>query len=153
MASFTPPGTNDLTMLDLVAPQSPITVTWNQFIDPTTVTSADFKLFKGVGADCTGGTEVVAANIGFFQGQDATMSVADPLSVEIYDTTAAGVITNPADPTSMGNFFTPSDRYRLELQTGASASDIGGGSGDITIPPDAMGNPIMSICFDVDTAS
>ena len=137
----------------VVDPTAPITLTFNNEIDPTSLDATDVKLFEGVGADCTGGTELPAASLGFYQAEDDTLAVIDPNSVQIYDASAPGVNPDPADPSSSGYLFQPLDTYRLELTSTASASDLAGGTGMLSFPPDADGNAVTSICFDTGAGS
>lgn len=132
----------------IVDPAAPVSLMFNNAIDPTSVDATDVKLFEGVGADCTGGTQLADAAVGFYQVEDDTMTVADPTSIQIYDTSAPNGNPDPADPASSGNLLTPNDTYRLELSATASATDLAGGSAMLAFPPDADGNPVTSICFD-----
>ena len=135
------PGVTAPADRDTIAPTDPIVFTFNNAIDPTSFDASDVKLFKGVTADCTGGAQVPDVKVGFFQ--DA------PNDVDIYDKSSTGVNPDPTVPTNTGNLFEPSTTYRLELSATASASDVAGGSGAITYPADAMGNPVTVLCFDV----
>jgi hypothetical protein len=127
----------------VIDPAAPVTLTFDDLIDPTTIDATDVALFGGVRADCTGGTRLANAAVGVFQAQDAMMNVIDPTSIQIYDTSAPGVNPNPADPSSSGNLFAPNDTYRLELTATASASDVAGGTAPLALPSGAT-----SVCFD-----
>ncbi len=132
----------------IIDPGSPISLVFNDPIDPTSIDATDVALFEGVGADCTGGTQLANAAVGFYQAQDAMMNVVDPTTIQIYDASAPNVNPSPADPTSSGNLFNPNDTYRLDLSATASATDAAGGMAPLTFPPDMKGNPVTSVCFD-----
>ena len=129
---------------------TPIVFTFNDDIDPTSFTKSDVNLFKNVGADCTGGTQLSGSDVGLFQQTDGMTppNVVDPTSIEIYDLSAgSGINPDPADPTQTGILFTPGVNYRVEIPATATVSDIAGGSGNFTFPADAMGNPVTEVCF------
>jgi len=133
-----------------VVPESPITLTFNSVLDPTTVTTADVRLFKGVAADCTGGTEVPAVSVSIFQILDDAPPdgvVSDETTIQIADASATGAIVDPTDPTLDGLFFDEMETYRLEFNAGAVATDAAGGEGALELAPDTV------LCFDTDTAS
>jgi hypothetical protein len=133
-----------------VVPESPITLQFNSVVDPATVTTADVHLFKGVAADCTGGTEVAAASVRIFQILDDAPPdgvVADETTIQIADGSATGAVTDPTDPTLDGLFFDENETYRLEFSAGAEASDAAGGTGSLELEMDTV------LCFDTDMAA
>lgn|GEM_PF-4020925 len=133
-----------------IVPESPITLQFNSILDPTTVTTADVHLFKGVAADCTGGTEVAAASVRIFQILDDAPPdgvVADETTIQIADGSATGAITDPTDPTLDGLFFDELETYRLEFTAGAVATDAAGGEGSLELEADTV------LCFDTDMAA
>ncbi len=134
-------GITDAAKRSSISPADPIVFTFNNGVDLTSFTASDVKLFKGVTADCTGGVQVPDAKVGFFQDAGA--------DVDIYDKSSTGVNPDPTVPANTGNLFEPSTTYRLELAATASATDVAGGTGAITYPDDAMGNPVTVLCFDV----
>ncbi|MGE0400142.1 MAG: hypothetical protein AB7T06_25730 [Kofleriaceae bacterium] len=127
-----------------VVPEAPISLFFNSVVDPASVTTADIRLFKGVADDCTGGTEVAAADIRIFQILDDAPPdgvVSDDTSIQIADASATGFIADPTDPTLDGVFFDPEETYRLEFTAGAEASDAAGGAGALELAADTV------LCF------
>ncbi|MGC4083317.1 MAG: Ig-like domain-containing protein [Vicinamibacterales bacterium] len=133
-----------------VVPEAPITLQFNSVVDPASITTAELHLFKGVGADCTGGTEVPSASVRIFQILDDAPPdgvVADDTTIQIADASATGFIADPTDPTLDGVFFDEMETYRLEFTAGAQATDAAGGVGDLALPMDTV------LCFDTDMAA
>jgi hypothetical protein len=107
------------------------------------------RLFKGVAADCTGGTEVPAVSVRIFQILDDAPPdgvVDDETTIQIADGSATGAIANPTDPTLDGLFFDEMETYRLEFNAGAEASDAAGATGALELAEDTV------LCFDTDMA-
>ncbi|HEY4176532.1 MAG TPA: hypothetical protein VGM90_06865 [Kofleriaceae bacterium] len=124
----TAPGTvTDPAAAEEVVPESPVTFTFNDVVDPASFTTADIKMFKGVAADCTGGTQVPDASVEIFQALNDDGDVDDPMSIQIADGSAAGAAVDPADPADMGLRLDETEMYRIDLTPTASVSDAAGG--------------------------
>lgn len=137
-------------MKPVIVPEAPLSLFFNSVLDPASVTTADVRLFKGVAADCTGGTEVAAASVRIFQILDDAPPdgvVADDLSIQIADGSATGAIADPTDPTLDGLFFDELTTYRLEFVAGAIATDAAGGEGALELAADEV------LCFETDMAA
>jgi len=133
-----------------VVPESPITLQFNSKVDPATVTTADVHLFKGVGDDWTGGTEVAAADVRIFQILDDAPpdgEINDETTIQIADASAANFVADPTDPTLDGQFLDENETYRLEFSAGATASDAAGGEGPLELEEDTV------LCFDTGMAA
>lgn len=147
----TAPGTvSDPADAEEVVPDSPITFTFNSDIDPTSFTTADVKLFKGVSADCTGGTQVPDASVKIFQALNDDGDVDDPTSIQIADGSATGAAVNPADPADMGLRLDAMEQYRLDLTPTASVSDVAGGTAMLDFGSSG-GDPLI-LCFTTSAA-
>lgn len=151
LAETSPGGITDPTTRPIIAPGSPVTFRFNALIDPASFTTADIRVFRGVGADCTGGTLVASTDVALFQGLDAAGDVADPQSVELADASATGANPAPDDPMSAGNMFEPETSYRIELVLAAEVSDVAGGQG-VLVPLKNGKGESLSLCFDTDVA-
>ncbi|MGE0869381.1 MAG: hypothetical protein AB7P03_12500 [Kofleriaceae bacterium] len=145
--------------LPKIAPEAPVTLTFNTVVDPTSLTANEVRIFKGVDpTTCQGGTEVPEANVVLFQMLDGSPpdgEVADDHSIMIADGTATNANPTPADPEAMGLMFDAMTAYRIEL-VNATASDIAGGSGSVVLQTidDDNGDPQPStLCFQTNMAT
>jgi hypothetical protein len=140
--------------IDTIVPEAPVSLTFNADVDPASITNMEVRIFKGVAADCTGGTQVAAASVSLFQMLDDSPPagvVADPLSIQIADGSATGANPTPSDPNATGLMFDQNETYRIEFATGAMAADLAGGTGVLELPPDGMDPTIL--CFATDAAT
>ena len=150
LVSTTPGTVTDPADIEEVVPESPITFTFNDEIDPTTFTVADIKLFKGVSAECAGGTQVADANVKIYQALDDMGMVDDPTSIQVADGSATGAAADPADPDDTGLRLDETEQYRLELTPTAAVSDVAGGSTTLDFGT-SMNMPLI-LCFSTSAA-
>jgi hypothetical protein len=100
-----------------ISTMASIILAFNAPVDPTSIDKTKVKLFKGVAANCTGGTAVPSASITIKTPDAAPMTDPDPTLVAISDATATP------------NAFA-AEQYRLEF-SGATLKDVAGGTGSI----------------------
>lgn len=136
-------------------PEAPVSLFFNALIDPASITSAEVRIFKGVAADCTGGTQVPMASIRVFQLLDDAPPdgvPADEMSIQIADGSAANANITPEDPTATGLLFDENETYRIEFAPNADVEDLASGIGLLELPLSDDGDPSI-LCFDTDAAS
>ncbi|MGE0548942.1 MAG: hypothetical protein AB7O24_17065 [Kofleriaceae bacterium] len=142
-----------------IAPEAPVTLTFNTVVDPASLDTTEVRIFKGVNADCTGGTQVPMGNVVLFQMLDDSPPdgvVDDERSIMIADSSAMNANPTPADPEAMGLMFDASTAYRIEIDANATASDIAGGSGPVVLRTvlDSNDQPQpTTLCFETNMAT
>jgi hypothetical protein len=142
----TAPGTVvDPADIEEVVPESPVSFTFNTDIDPATFTTADIKVFKGVDAQCMGGTQVPDANVTIYQAVDDMGEVEDPTSIQVADSSATDAAVDPADPDDDGERLQEKEYYRIDFTPTAEVSDVAGGTATLDFGTD-NGDPII-LCF------